>query len=464
TVTTVFTPEPTCFAPSNLWLTSQGCKITQGLFSSHPTLEYSSLTCSYTVLGPPPKVKLDDYSCYPYNAYTSGGTAWSDCPESMTAAEVATLGTYSSVTVVRTVCCPSAYSFVPTANPILNVYYGVTYEVSLNSAPFCQATEVTALSDQVVTLTVSTSPLITTEATWVYNRDAILAEPANIYKSLYEDAAAGTTSTCYGGNCPPYNRLASPTPTPTPTSENAHPHPPSHPVTRYTPPVSCLDSSHFWLVSSDLCSVSGASGYQSTPAWLECALTEFGSPGPEDTACWAPGWGLSTVDGEGTATYYSECAQGYSPALVRTTGPFDQPPYLASGKTPTLTFDAVATMITCCPSNEFGFTYQEIPAQTTTVHDGKPVVVGLFLSPFCMAQNISALSGKEVVLTMTSDGRAHDKRADYQTTTRSWDFDHGAIFAQAMQVSYTVFHETYTCFESCSEYFSSSYYVGDPNH
>lgn len=84
---------------------------------------------------------------------------------------------------------------------------------------FCRANTVTQLSDQTITLTVSKSPLITTETAWDYERDFIYAYPDGFNRYIYE--GAGTTSECYGDAwCP---RGSNPLTAATPASTTAAP-------------------------------------------------------------------------------------------------------------------------------------------------------------------------------------------------------------------------------------------------
>lgn len=109
-VTTVFRPDPTCFASSNLWFEGEyGCGTYYPPFSPRPTEDVTSLFCPFALLGPRTVSntnKNDFFACYQYNPFTTGGTAYSDCPEGMTGAATETTP-YGDVTIVGTTCCPT---------------------------------------------------------------------------------------------------------------------------------------------------------------------------------------------------------------------------------------------------------------------------------------------------------------------------------------------------------------------
>lgn len=52
---------------------------------------------------------------------------------------------------------------------------------------------------------------------------------------------------------------------------------------------------------------------------------------------------------------------------------------------------------------------------------------------------------------------------DIGITTRPWDIDRNVVFAHSVEVFYTVFHGTYTCFQICDAYNAASYHNTDPN-
>ena len=107
TVTTVFTPHPSCFASSNLWLQTTRCATYFPPFSPKPTNTYlQGLECPYTVLGPRQNGNKEDNSCYQYNAFTAPGTVYSACPQSMTSAGEDTTSLRNGVVLIQTTCCP----------------------------------------------------------------------------------------------------------------------------------------------------------------------------------------------------------------------------------------------------------------------------------------------------------------------------------------------------------------------
>ncbi|KAK3387736.1 hypothetical protein B0H63DRAFT_448546 [Podospora didyma] len=128
---------------------------------------------------------------------------------------------------------------------------------------------------------------------------------------------------------------------------------------------------------------------------------------------------------------YSACPVGFSVAKSQSYKPFDEPQYGGSANPPTKTFDVVASAVTCCPSGGHEFGYVDNISVTTTVHriaDKATVTLGFF-----------------------TDNRVWDRRRDLvESTVVEWDAAHATVFAHGEQISYTVFHGTYTCFESCT--------------
>ncbi len=113
--TTTFRPDPTCFAPSNLYLL-QGyiggwaCQTYYEPFSSRPTEVVEVPSCPTVYLGRPGDGNYNDL-CYQDNWITTGNTIFSstmytDCPEGFTGAATRTT-TYSAITVEVTACCPT---------------------------------------------------------------------------------------------------------------------------------------------------------------------------------------------------------------------------------------------------------------------------------------------------------------------------------------------------------------------
>jgi hypothetical protein len=110
-VTTIFTPDPTCYASSNLWLpeNTYGCGTYYAPFEPRPTERVELSACDFPRLGPPPATTEDatHSACYQSNPYTTGGTAYSDCPVGMTPAATNTLSWVPGITLVYTTCCPT---------------------------------------------------------------------------------------------------------------------------------------------------------------------------------------------------------------------------------------------------------------------------------------------------------------------------------------------------------------------
>lgn len=109
-VTTVFQPDPTCFAASNLWLERDrgGCNTYYTPFSASPTEVVTIPECRYVRLGP----FFGDYDnlCIQNNWVRTGSviadnTAYSACPEGWTGVHTSTRS-WSAITVEETACCP----------------------------------------------------------------------------------------------------------------------------------------------------------------------------------------------------------------------------------------------------------------------------------------------------------------------------------------------------------------------
>ncbi|GAB1315256.1 hypothetical protein MFIFM68171_05466 [Madurella fahalii] len=468
--TTIFRPDPTCFASSNLWLDIRpggyGCNTYYPPFSPQPTEIVTPLSCPYPRLGPKTfsNTNRDDHLCYQYNGFTTGGTAYSDCPEGMTAAATVTTPWLDDIIIVGTTCCPTAYDFAAPGNtiptPIPSVIGSSTYPVILSTVNMCKATSIKDFSDQTVTLTVSTSPtLSTTEVAWDYDIGFIVAEPAGVYKYLYPDRDAGTTSTCFGHLCPDDANPFKARPTPAPTGTYIPP--PSAAVTQFTPSPSCLSESNFWLVSAS-CYLDNE---PRSPPWLQCTYTLAGDPDVSHTACYPEVYGRPTVV-SGTPFHYSACPAGYTVAHSHFYKPFDLPSY-ASSKTQT--FEVEASAYTCCPSafGDIDFTYTMLHPTSKTVHGGATHTVNVYPLPWCVASRVSQLGGVTVTMSLYSDARVWDRKRQghrYGTTEAMWDVAGDTLFAHGPQLSWTVFHGTHTCFESCDDYFRYSYHNTDPNY
>lgn len=356
----------------------------------------------------------------------------------------------------------SAYEFKSTKESIQLTVGDSTYAVELYSGFLCKASAVEELSGQTVTLTVSTDPLITTEAE--YDGGFIYAQAAGFNRFVYE--ASGTTSECYGRFCPDglfSNPLAAPTPTPTPAPTNSYIPPPSHPTTQFSPAPSCLGDSNLWLVSTSCHVLDGRE--IAKPTWLECAITELGEPDVYNKDCYRRG--SATAGDDGTTSFYVGCPAGYTIASKFTYRPFDERRAPASREP--ISYDVVASVVMCCPDGDYSFQYSDV-LTTTTTWDYRQQLVDMYPMPLCVATSVQSLSGKDVELTLTADDRAWDKKkrqeetAGLVVTTRPWNYEGGLLFAQAAQASMTVFHGTYSCLEGCNDYFTSSYNNTDPNY
>ncbi|KAH6854808.1 hypothetical protein B0I37DRAFT_410864 [Chaetomium sp. MPI-CAGE-AT-0009] len=470
-VTTIFRPDPTCFASSNLWLpeASYGCGTYYTPFEPRPTESVTLSGCNFPRLGPPPAITKDaaHSACYQYNIYTTGGTAYSDCPEGMTGAATVTTPWIDGITMIGTTCCPTAYDFKapdgsPTAFPF--VVGGTTYPGTFGTASQCKATSIRDFSDQVVTVTLSASPLSTTEVPWDYEQGFLAAEPARIVQYLYPDEEAGTTSTCFGDRCPQSRRNSQSRTGPAPTSAptNSYVPPPSPVVTQFKPPPSCVADSNLWIISAS-CYLNDDVSLRSPP-WLQCTYTAAGDPDPSDAACYQHP--TSTVV-SGTPAFYSACPVGYTTAWATTTQPYGLPHYDYNKST---TYDVYETRNVCCPSafgDGISFSRTEI-STTRTVYGGQSHNIRIYVVPGCVASSVSQFRDRTVTMGLYSDARVWDKKkrqgAEYGSTTAVWDVAHDLLFAQVQHVSWTVFHGTYTCYENCNDYFTYSYHNTDPNY
>lgn len=333
--------------------------------------------------------------------------------------------------------------------------------MKLYSGFLCRANAAETLSGQTVTLTVSTEPLITTEAE--YDGGIIYAHAAYLNRFIYE--ASGTTSECYG-NCPGSlsNPLAAPTPTPTPAPTDSYVPPPSHPTTQFSPAPSCLSDSNLWLVSTSCQLLEGREILK--PTWLECAITELGEPDVYNKDCYRRG--SATAGDDGTSSFYVGCPAGYTTASESTHRPFDERKYGDTSRE-AKSYDVVASVLMCCPEGDYSFQYSDV-LTTTTTYDYRQQLVDMYPMPLCVATSVQTLSGRDVELTLTEDDRAWDKKkrqeetAGPAVTTRPWDYEGGLLFAQVAKAEVTVFHGTYSCLEACDDYFTYSYNNTDPNY
>jgi hypothetical protein len=377
----------------------------------------------------------------------------------MTPAATSTLSYVSGITLVYTTCCPTAYDFraadgTPTAFP--SVVGGNTYPVTFGTYGQCKATSIKAFSDQMVTVTLSASPLSTTEVAWDYEHGFLAAEPARIVKYLYPDEEAGTTSTCFD-RCPESVRSSQSRTGPVPTSAptDSYIPPPSPVVTQFTPAPSCLSDDNLWIVSAS-CYLPEARS-SNRPPWLQCTYTAAGDPNPTETACYQRG--TSTVV-SGTTAFFSACPAGYTTAWESTRQPYSSSHY---DRNMTTTYDVYETLKACCPSafgDGISFSGTEV---ATTQTRGQNVFI--YVVPRCVASSVSQFRDRTVTMGLYSDARVWDKKkrqgAEYGTTTAVWDVGHDLLYAHVQTVGWTVFHGTYTCYENCDEYFAYSYHNTD---
>jgi hypothetical protein len=355
----------------------------------------------------------------------------------------------------------SAYDFkaadgTPTVFPF--VVGDNTYPGTFATHALCKATSIKAFSDQVVTVTLSASPLSTTEVTWDYEHGFLAAEPARIVQYLYPDEEAGTTSTCFGYQCTRSSVRSSrsrtgPVPSSAPT--DSYIPPPSPVVTQFTPAPSCLSDDNFWIVSAT-CQLPDLA----RPPWLECTYTAAGDPNPSETACYQHG--TSTVV-SGTTAFFSACPVGYTTAWESTRLPYSLPHYDRNMST---TYDVYETLKACCPSAfGDGISFSRTEVATTQT---RGLNVYIYVVPACVASSVSQLRGSTVTMGLYSDARDWDKKkrqgAEYGTTTAVWDVGHDLVYAHFQTLQWTVFHGTYTCYENCDEYFTYSYHNTDPNY
>ncbi|KAK4191256.1 hypothetical protein QBC35DRAFT_538178 [Podospora australis] len=476
TITSVFTPHPTCFTSTNLWMFTLGCRE-----------QSASTKCAPYLLGP-----ASLYDQRPCNMNDPGVSsharvAWSDCPSGFTPIYSTTNTQLQDVSLVQSYCCPTAYDFSAPADGV-----PTTVRTYLDQL-LCRATSVQPLSGQTVTLTKGDTyisktidgtrvsaerTLATTDVAWNYETDTLHAIAATVIKYVYP--GRNTTSTCYGLACSPSNPFPPPPDrVPTPTLSVSYSPPPPFPTTTFTPDPSCLNPSNLWHVSTS-CYVDWS---LRSNTWLQCTLTELGEPDvtnhPECYQTRYPGRHLGP---DSSSTFYAACPIGYTTASTWTSMPFDEPTYAYNIPSPTKTYDVTATGIHCCPSvGGYHFTYNtDIDIRTSyTSAAGRLQTVQLYPMPGCVGTSVTALSGKEsLTMKMWTDHQVWDKkrkRGDQfeTTTTGSWNFKHDTLYAQPQGAVWTVFQDKYTCFDGewsnyptpavCAAYFSKEFKDKIPN-
>ncbi|KAL2193561.1 hypothetical protein P885DRAFT_45227 [Corynascus similis CBS 632.67] len=469
TVTTIYRPDPTCFAPSDLWLsvnTFWGCDTYYPPFAPRPTEILPPLKCVQTELGRPGNGRFDDL-CHQHNSIITGATiysntAYSACPEGMTGVRTESREA-RGIIFVTTNCCPTAYDFAPAdydPTPIPSIIDGTTYPVTYSTwNALCKAVSIKELSGQKVTLTVpsGTESAGTTVVDWDYENDFITVTAATIYKNLYPDPRAGTTSTCFGDELGCDGRTNRYIPPPTHAPANSYVPPPSPAVTQFTPSPSCLSDSNLWLVSGKCSAPVNGNTEPRSPPWLQCTYTVAGDPDIAEAACYQRGRS-TVIDGE--PTWYTTCPAGYTAFNSSIYRPFDRW---------ARTYEVEATLVSCCPSAfrdvTFAYTRQLSKLWSLTVHDGVTRTVSWGLLPYCSASRVGdQLAGKAVTMGLYNHAESFDyirklnRKYEGTSTEAVWNEAHDTLFAHAAHVMYTVFHGTHTCFESCDDYFTYSYH------
>jgi hypothetical protein len=101
TITTIFRPNPTCYAPSNLWLDIHNTVWPCCTEIPPPPV------CTFTELGRPGNGNHHNL-CHQDNWISTDAitTAYSACPEGMTGAKTET-HEWAGITTVETLCCPT---------------------------------------------------------------------------------------------------------------------------------------------------------------------------------------------------------------------------------------------------------------------------------------------------------------------------------------------------------------------
>ncbi|KAI0967561.1 hypothetical protein F4678DRAFT_465491 [Xylaria arbuscula] len=224
----------------------------------------------------------------------------------------------------------------------------------------------------------------------------------------------------------------------------------SPPTIRFTPPPECNDPANNWIVTTS-CYVELAYGIE-YPDWLTCTIYDFGAPAWSDPSCHIPQptdfSGAPKVTVDDTVSYYSGCPVGYTAARNTT-----YPGYY-TWSYEDIHFDATAYSFQCCPTQydfKLGPTGSDPRQMTNTIHNGVNYSLFIYRLPGCAATSISQLSVKEIPVQTWSNDMAWDKR---QIEILVWDYEHGTMFANPQQFSFTVFRGTHTCYESCDSWFT----------
>ena len=251
--------------------------------------------------------------------------------------------------------------------------------------------------------------------------------------------------------------------------------PPSHVVTHFTPAPSCSPDK-LWLVSTQGCSMSKNDYDPAQPSWAECALTLAGDPRgflPAEPSCYA---GPNLRDDEGNSVFISECPVGYTQVHTSARRAHDRTTWITVGDSVTSRVDykdVVEHGGVCCPDNQYGgfkYNYYDpvIDYIRTTDPAGKPASIFLYVPPRCVATSVCNVP-PTVTLDAVYNPNISDKKRKRQqeipyvgVVTRAWN-SKNVLFAHSISYQYTVFHGTYTCFEDCYNYYTSSYDNTDPS-
>ncbi|KAK6198309.1 hypothetical protein LQW54_010393 [Pestalotiopsis sp. IQ-011] len=286
---TFFSPEPSCAAASNLWLSAAPCSIsTEGASEE-------DATCTYAFLGERPKSSSLADACF---ATYESNVASTECPVTYTYA-----GRHSSwegaYYAVSRYCCPEAYNYAWETDHFLSSSGDTFAWVSLSDQPRCRVARVQALQSQIVTVKAAAAagdgaePTVTTTA-WE-NNAPLFAEAETVRAYVYQWDGGDAVSTCYGAKCP-----LSYEPTPTfPSTITPTPSARSHPA------PGCLDPGNFWIVTTSCFVESPTLPWWETPARLACSVTHVAT---------------TTGSDSGEPVYYDGCPEGYS-ALATQSAP-----------------------------------------------------------------------------------------------------------------------------------------------
>ena len=217
-----------------------------------------------------------------------------------------------------------------------------------------------------------------------------------------------------------------------------------------------------------------------SPPCLQCTVAKAGEPDIHNTDCYQGHDDQSdrTTGPDGTATFYSDCPVGYTVAHSTTRHPFDEGMYDTYG--PSKLYSATLSSFLCCPTN-YAFTYyQDDTLYSTTAPALYPETFSVQFHnvPKCRMTHVWPLANRALTMTLSAADNLLGERKKLPrgqqqvlapkptpppVTTTRWDVEDKTLWAEAQHFSYIVFHETYTCYENCDEYFTYSYHNTDPN-